>query len=241
MVGVKKRSPTNKEFKSNFQKLAATKTKKGHLTNQEREADDVAKENGILVRINRKKLYEKGWEVKVGTGNDAVTYMCSYGDGVMYIPDCTVTDEYFVPKGNVEVEITVDKKTKIYTVTKINSTNKKPIALFENILTLSTDTNTDTNKKNTASIVLSSDSVNINSDKVTITDSDDNQIDLKESQQQINDLQDENKEIKDQVDSLSKENDNLIKRIQILEEKVSKTEEKEEETEEKEEKTENGE
>lgn len=223
MVGIKKRSPTNKEFKSNFQKLASTKTKKGHLTNQEKEADDIAKKTGILVKINRKKLYENGWEVKVGTGNDAVTYMCSYGDGVMYIPDSTITDAYFVPKGKVEVEITIDKKTKIYTITKINTNNKKPIALFENVLTLSTDTNTESSK-NTASIVLSKDSVNINSDNVVIKDSDDNQIDLKESQKQIDTLQNENKEIKDTVKSLNETNASLLQRIEILENKISETE-----------------
>ena len=36
MTGIRKRSPTNKEFKTNFQGLASTKTKKGHLNNQEK-------------------------------------------------------------------------------------------------------------------------------------------------------------------------------------------------------------
>lgn len=212
MTGIRKRSPTNKEFKTNFQGLASTKTKKGHLNNQqEKKPSDNAKENGILVRIHKNKLYENGWEVKVGTGNEAVTYMCSYGDAVLYIPESTLTGKYYVPKQKTEVEVTIDKKSKIYTITKINTLNKKPIALYENNLTISTNTNTDTNSNVTTSIEVSNDSVNIKSDNVTITDSNNNKIDLVATQTTT----------AQQIIDLKEQNQSLLERIEILENKVN--------------------
>lgn len=203
MTGIRKRSPTNKEFKTNFQGLASTRTKKGHLTNQEKKASDNAVETGTLIRISKEKLYENGWEVQVGTDSDAVTYMCSYGDGVLYLPDSTETDVYYIPKEKTEVELVIDKQTKIYTITKINTLNKKPIALYENKLTISTNTNTNTNSDVNTSIEVSNNSVNINSDIVTITDSQNNQVDLVESQKKV---------------------DSLLERIQILEDKIEEIE-----------------
>ncbi|MBR1610721.1 MAG: hypothetical protein IJ672_04415 [Methanobrevibacter sp.] len=229
MTGIKKRAPTNKEFKGHFQGLAGTRVKKGHLNNQEeKKPEDNAKENGELIRIHKKKLYEKGWEVKVGTGKDAVTYMCSYGDAVLCIPDSNITEEYYIPKNKTNVEVTIDKKSKIYTVTKINSPNVKPIALYEDNLVISTNTNTDTNSKEDTAIEVSKKSVNIKSSSVTITDADDNTIDLFESHdqtnQQISDLQkttDQNKQDTDQqIADLKEQNALLISRIEVLEDQI---------------------
>lgn len=218
MTGIRKRAPTNKEFKNNFQGLASTRVKKGHLTGKEKKPEDNAKEVGTLVRINRAKLYENGWEVKVGTGNDAVTYNCSYGDGVMYIPDSTITKQYFVPKGKVEVEVTIDKKSKIYTITKLNTDNKKAVAVYENLLTLaiSTDENDDVD----ASIQLSKSSVNIKSDNVIITNSDDEEIDLIESQTALKESQEKIETLEKNVESLSKTKESLETEVSSLKEKI---------------------
>ena len=222
MTGIRKRAPTNKEFKNNFQGLASTRVKKGHLTGKEKKPEDNAKEVGVLTRINRAKLYENGWEVKVGTGNDAVTYNCSYGDGVMYIPDSTVTKQYFVPKGKVEVEVTIDKKSKIYTITKINTDNKKAVAVYENLLTLaiSTDENDDVD----ASIQLSKTGVNIKSNNVVITNSDNEEIDLVESQSKIEESQKKIKTLEENVETLSETKENLETEVSSLKQKIKEIE-----------------
>lgn len=227
MTGIKRRSPTNKEFKTKFEGLASTRTKKGHLNAQERKPGDTVVEKGILIRIDRQKLYEDGWEVKVGTGKSAKVYKCSYGDGVMYIPDSDVTKQYFVPKGKVEVELTIDKKTKLYTITKINTGNKTAVALFENLLTLSVDTNENSNVK--TSIEVSDESINMKSDSVIITDSDNNEIDLLEANESVkkqikylteqsNEKQTQIQELTNKVNEKEEKIQNLMQRVQILEE-----------------------
>lgn len=219
MTGIRRRSPTNKEFKTNFQGLAATKTKKGHLdSQQEKKASDNAKEVGTLIRITKDKLYENGWEVQVGSGSGAKTYMCSYQDGVLYIPPFTETDKYYVMKEKVEVEISIDKQTKVYNITKINTLNKKPLALYNEKLTISTNTNTNTNSNVETSIEVSNNSVEINSDNIIINDSNNNKINLIESQvnntEKITKLEEDNA-------ILQESNKTLLQRIEILEEKVN--------------------
>lgn len=210
MTGIRKRSPTNKEFKTNLQGLASTKTKKGHLNNQEKKADDNAIETGVLVRIHKDKLYKNGWEVKIGTGSDAVTYMCSYSDSVLHIPDSTVTDQYYIPKQKTEVDVIIDKKSKIYTITKINTLNKKPLVLYEDNLMISTNTNTDTNSSVKTLIEISEDSINIKSDNIIITDSNNNQINLLT-------LQDTTAQ---QIINLQAQNQSLLERIEVLEKNI---------------------
>ena len=46
MVQSKSYTPTNKRFKRYFQDIAATKKKKGHLSQAEREQEDVVAEKG---------------------------------------------------------------------------------------------------------------------------------------------------------------------------------------------------
>lgn len=232
MTGIRKRSPTNKEFKTNFQGLASTKTKKGHLNNEDKKASDNAVEKGTLVRIHREKIYDNGWEVKVGSGKDSVTYMCSYGDGILQIPDSNITNNYFIPKNKTEVELTIDKKSKIYTIIKLKTSDKKPIALFDDNLTISTNTNTDTNSDTETSIEVGKTTVNINSNNVTITDSDDNVIDLVENAEEQKKLGEQQEQfekkqskIEGKVDSLSKENMSILKRIEIIEEQINNQEE----------------
>lgn len=204
MVGIKKRNPTNKEFRNHFQDFASTETKKGHL-NSKSQKNKNSKEIGVLVRIIRDKLYENGWEVEVGTGNEKKTYMCSLDSAVLYAPDSEVTEKYLVPKQKTEVEITIDTKSQIYRITKIRSGNIKPIALFENVLTISTNTNTDTNSDVSASIELSKDTINIKSDNVKITDSNNKQIDLIGLQSEVETLNQEKQALWERIENLEKQ------------------------------------
>ena len=215
MTGIKQRSPTNKEFKTNFQGLAATRVKKGHLNNtQERKPGDSETEEGVLKRINRKKLYDNGWEVEVGTGKDVKKYMCSYAGNVVYIPDSTVTKEYFVPKGKVKVDVQIDKKNKIYSITKIKTNNKTPATLFQDKLKIAVDT--DENKSSTnASVELSKQNINLTAKSVVIStgeDDDDEDIDLLE----------DNKNIKEELSNQKKQNDTVQSQIKDLSDKVDK-------------------
>lgn len=204
MVGIKKRAPTNKEFRNHFQDFASTETKKGHLNSKSQKSKN-SKEIGVLVRIIRDKLYENGWEVEVGTGSEKKTYMCSLDSAVLYAPDSEVTEKYLVPKQKTEVEITIDTKSQIYRITKIRSGNIKPIALFENVLTISTNTNTDTNSDVSASIELSQDTINIKSDNVKITDSNNKQIDLIGLQSEVETLNQEKQALWERIESLEKQ------------------------------------
>ena len=74
MVKAKSYTPTNKRFKRHFQDIAETKARKGHLNQGEREQEDVITEKGILVRIEKAKINDNGWEVEVGTGDNKKTY-----------------------------------------------------------------------------------------------------------------------------------------------------------------------
>lgn len=208
MTGIKKRTPTNKEFKTNFQGLASTKPKKGHLTDQSKKAEDVASEIGELIRIEKDKLYENGWEVKVGKGSSATTYKCSYGSGIMYIPDSNITDKYYVPKKKTEVEVTIDKKSKVYTVVKINTSNKKPVALFENTLTISTNTNKINIKDFMAQIQITQDVIKMQAEKIALIDKDKNTVNLMESQKKIQDLENQNNLLLERIEILEKKIDN---------------------------------
>ena len=128
MVSQKRYMPTNKRFQDHTKMFVGTKTKKGHLNAREQDKDKTLVE-GTLVRIVKEKIYDEGWEVKVGKGNDAKTYMCSYGDNIMYLPDCTETDMYYVPKHECSVQVNIDQDTKVYFIVKINDPNKQPISI----------------------------------------------------------------------------------------------------------------
>lgn len=160
MVKSNRYSPTNKKFKSHFENFASDKVKKGHLNAKEDEKDETAIKTGTLVRIERQKLYDNGWEVKV----DKKTYHCTYSGNVMSIPKSTVTEKYFVPEKKCEVEIQIDKKTKIYNIVRIKDVNLTPIALYDGKLTLSSNSNDSTNKDNKANITISKTGITLNGD-----------------------------------------------------------------------------
>lgn len=148
MVKSNRYSPTNKKFKTHFENFASEKVKKGHLGKGERDSEDTAIKEGTLVRIERKKMYDNGWEVKI----DKKTYHCAYGDNVLAVPECTVTETYLIPKKTCNVEVQLDTVSKVYTIIRIKDVNLTPIALYDNEVLISTNTNTDTNKTSKASI-----------------------------------------------------------------------------------------
>lgn len=212
MVKSNRYSPTNKKFKSHFEQFASEKTKKGHLNDNERDEDDAAILTGVLKRINRKKMYDNGWEVEV----NKKTYYCTYTSNLMSIPASTVTDNYFIPKQTCEVEIQKDKVSKVYMIVKIKDTNLTPVALYDNVVTISPNTNTNTNKGNQASISVSktgvvlsgnvsvSQSINVSGD-VVASNINTLQNKVQELESQINDttdiqsLQEQITQLKEQI------------------------------------------
>lgn len=164
MVKSNRYSPTNKKFKSHFENFASEKVKKGHLNNKEdRDAEDTTLKNGVLKKIDRDKIYDKGWYVEI----DKATKQCSYSNNVVSIPPCTESGRFLVPKKKCEVEVQLDKKSKIYSITRIKDVNLTPIALYEDSLTISTNTNTKTNKDNTAKIKVNKTSIQLEGDVST--------------------------------------------------------------------------
>lgn len=132
MVDSKRYDPTITRFQKHTKSFVSGKTKKGHLNNEEREAGDVIKEEGILIKVDKNNMSGKGWEVKVGEK----TIMCTYGDNIIYLPDCTLNGSYYLPKKECKVEVSIDKKSKINTITRIKDPNKQPITMMENSITL---------------------------------------------------------------------------------------------------------
>lgn len=132
MVDSKRYDPTITRFQKHTKSFVSGKTKKGHLENEDREAGDVINEEGVLVRIIKKDIQGKGWKVKV----DEKIYNCSYyGNSFLFLPNCTETDTYYIPKKECKVEVSIDKKSKIYTITKIKglktSPNQQLISIIE--------------------------------------------------------------------------------------------------------------
>ena len=117
MVDSKRYDPTITRFQKHTKSFVSGKTKKGHLN---REPGDVAKADGILVKIDKKKKSSNGWLVKV----QGKEYWCSCDD-LGNVPDVTETEAYLLPKKKCEVEVSIDKASKIYTITKIK-TSKVP-------------------------------------------------------------------------------------------------------------------
>lgn len=62
MVDVRDHNPTNALFRDRFQKFAGTKTQKGDLNSGD---GSVIHDTGVLVRIEKSKILQNGWEVEV--------------------------------------------------------------------------------------------------------------------------------------------------------------------------------
>lgn len=157
MVKSNRYSPTNKKFKSHFENFASKKVKKGHIGKGDRDSEDTSVKKGVLVRIDRKKIYDNGWEVKI----DGKVVNCTYGGNVVAIPKSTVTDAYFIPKKTCNVEVQMDTVSKIYSIINIKDVNLTPVALYDDELVISSNTNEDTNQSNSAMIKISKTVVNV--------------------------------------------------------------------------------
>lgn len=132
MVDLKKYTPSNKRFQKHTQHFVEGKTMKGHLNDDKEKNKNKAKYKGELIRVIKAKLYEDGWEVK----REKKTYHCNYGDNILYLPPHKETELYYIPNGKCEVEFSVDKASKISTITRINDAKKQPIAMDNQGITL---------------------------------------------------------------------------------------------------------
>lgn len=214
MVDSKRYNPSNKRFQEHTQHFVQGTTKKGHLT--AKDDGDKKKETGELKKVEVAKIYQNGWLVYV----DKKKYNCSYGDNIIYMPPYTVSKDgkYYVPKKKCTVEVSIDTKSKIYTITKINDSNKKPISMTNNGVTLE--------GKGLASLKIEGDDVKIkgkvssNHDITTKGSiSSEKDIKTKGSISSDTDVKINTKDDKDLPDEISVKN--LYKRIQVLEKKIS--------------------
>ncbi len=132
MVDFKKYTPSNKRFQKHTQHFVEGKTMKGHLNDDKEKNKNKAKYKGELVKVVKAKIYEDGWEVK----RDKKTYYCNYGDNIIYLPPHKETKLYYIPDGKCEVEFSVDKTSKISTITRMNHPKKQPIEMDNQGITL---------------------------------------------------------------------------------------------------------
>lgn len=132
MVDTKRYDPTITRFQKSTKSFVSGKTKKGHIGQEERDTGDVIKEEGILIEVDRNNIQGKGWKVRVGKKD----YNCSYGDNIIYLPECTLIGNIYKPKQECRVEVSIDKKSKIYTITRLKDENKQPIFMVNNSINL---------------------------------------------------------------------------------------------------------
>lgn len=170
MVDTKRYDPTITRFQKHTKSFISGKTKKGHLNNDEREPGDVVKEEGILVKVDKNNMYGKGWEVKVGNQ----TLQCSYGDNIVYLPECTLNGSYYLPKKECKVEVSIDKKSKINTITRIKDANKTPISMSNEEISIQVGDDTSLTVANDGAKI-SGTSLSVDGD-VTINTSKDNDL-----------------------------------------------------------------
>ena len=180
MVNSKRYNPTIERFRKHTQGFVSGKTKKGHLDDKKEDDKNSKKEEGILVRIDKRKINDNGWRVKVGNK----TYDCSYGDNISYRPDCVETGHYLVPKKQCKVEVSINKKSKIYTITKILG-KKNTIEMTNKSITLKGGGD--------AGLKVNEDNVSVNGDIQIDTKNDDDYpddyISIKDMYKRIQDLE----------------------------------------------------
>jgi hypothetical protein len=192
-------------------KLASNKPLKGHLTNQERTTDDSQTVEGVLKQIVKDRIDSDGWYVEVGKDNDKYVYHCSYPQWATggTIPESTETNTLYVPVGKVRVEITIDKKNKIYIIQRLIDNSKASIVNYNNELHISVNSNTKTNQDVNANVKLTNDTINLNADSVVVTDNNNNEFDLIESHTiqigQIQVLQEENKKLQERISTIEEQ------------------------------------
>ena len=186
MVKAKSYTPTNKRFKRHFQDIAETKARKGHLNQGEREQEDVITEKGILVRIEKAKINDNGWEVEVVTGDNKKTYNCVNSTGaILQIPECIESDKYYTPKHKTSVDVLIDNVSKLYSITRIRSLDKTMMVDSDSI-TIGYNNNSD-NEEEYAQILLSLQNVKIN--KTVQVDGDIEAENITQLEEKVRDLE----------------------------------------------------
>lgn len=206
MVDTKRYNPSNKRFQKHTQSFVEGKTMKGHLGEGDKEKG-VRKDTGELIRVNRQRILEDGWEVRI----NKKTFFCTYGDNVVYLPKHKTTDMYYIPVKKCEVEVSFDEKTKIRTITRMKDDTKQPIAMDYQGVTLK--------GSGTASIEVKEDTVELGDDNASIKVSD-NSTTITGNQLAVqNDVKVDTTNHEDLPDEISVTD--MYRKIQILEEKIS--------------------
>lgn len=220
MVKSNRYNPSNKKFTDHFQKLSGTKTKKGHLNeNGERDSDEVLVTTGVLVKIEKAKRNSNGWEVEVGQGSDKKTYKCVNSTGTLVIPAYTESEQYFVMKEKVTVDITIDNVSKIYSITRIHGTESL-INMRDNKIRI-TDTPITNDRKQTTNITLGKGTVQLEGENIEMKGDStfEEGIEVKKDANvyknlvvhgsldapEINDLKKENQQLKQEIEDIKKQ------------------------------------
>lgn len=202
---------TNKEFKDRFEKLASTDVIKGHLTNQKRSPGDSQTVKGVLKHVIRERIDTNGWIVTVGSDKDKSDYSCTNPQWSTTLPSSTITPTLYVPKEKTEVEISLDKKNKIYTILRVISGNVNPFGLYQDTLTVSINQNEKTNGDVNAEVTMTKETINMVADAIVVQDNNNNQINLIEN----------SNEQSQKIEELQQQNSDLRNRIQIIEQQLN--------------------
>lgn len=208
MVDTKRYNPSNKRFQKHTQSFVEGKTLKGHLGEGDKEKGKY-KETGELIRVNRQKILEDGWEVKI----NKKTVFCTYGDNIVYLPKHKTTEMYYIPLKKCEVEVSIDEKSKIKTITRIKDDTKQPIEMDYQGITLKGN--------GTASIEVKQDFIEIGDENASIKVKDNATKIVGDQLSVQNDIKVDTTKDKDLPDEISITD--MYKKIQILEQKISDT------------------
>jgi len=184
----KHRKYTNKNFKDNFVNLASNSTQKGHLTNQERSADDNQTVSGILKHVIIDRIDTNGWIVEVGSGSNSSTYACTNPNPFLTLPDSTKTNTMYVPKNKTHVEISIDKQTKIYTILRVIGATSV-LSNYQDTLKISIDQNNKTNKDIVAGIQITRDDIKLEANSITLKNANGTVDLIAEQETQANQIQ----------------------------------------------------
>lgn len=137
MVDSKRYNPSNKRFQKHTQSFVEGKTMKGNL-NQGKKDKNSYKIDGVLVKVNKNALNEDGWYVQV----EKKVIRCTYGDNIIYLPPYTENGDWYMPKSKCEVEVSINEKSNINTITKMKDPKKQPITMNNDGIKLSSGTGT---------------------------------------------------------------------------------------------------
>ena len=153
MVDSKRYVPSNKRFEKHTQSFVEGKTMKGHLVDDKKNKNSY-KVNGILKKVNKNALASDGWYVTV----EEKILKCYYGDVYYYLPPHTVNGDWYIPTSKCEVEVSINEKSGIKTITKIKDAHKQLIAMDNKGMKLSGN--------GTSSVQIKENTVNISGDSL---------------------------------------------------------------------------